>query len=78
MPRVMIKGGIPVLAIKTPESSPKRAPTKSPMRIAGTRGILPSTTNLVTRAPHTPAVEPTVRSIPPVIMANAMPQARIP
>ena len=73
-----MKGGMPVLEMTNPVIRPIIAPSMMLTSIARIRGMVPRVTNSAVTAPDTPAMDPTVRSIPPVIMANAMPQARIP
>ncbi len=90
IPNVAINGGSLPNVTRTPVNSPSATPTKRPTNIpiiyAGTpvipafarSPVLDPSMKIITIAPIATSVEPTAKSIPPVIMTNVIPNAIIP
>ena len=90
MPSVAMKGGISVLAMMTPLSSPATNPTASPMqdwpdrryvgerRIDGACELLAVCAKLAATMAISPTIEPEERSTPPVMITWVTPTAMMP
>ena len=77
MPRVATKGCSFILATRIPFTSPRPKPMAAPARTAA-KGFSPMTRKLPTLTITIASVEPTVKSIPAVMMTRVMPIARRP
>ena len=72
MPSVATNGVIFILVMTSPLTSPQAAPTSTPTSIAGTTGI-PDFTSIPVTVPERARTEPTLRSMPPVMITSVIP-----
>ncbi|MCY1556891.1 hypothetical protein D9M68_936900 [compost metagenome] len=72
MPSVATKGVIRILVMMRPLSRPQKAPTATPIAIAGNTGT-PDLTSMPVTVPASANTDPTLRSMPPVMMTIVMP-----
>jgi len=76
-PSVTINAGILPLSIKTPLIKPNKIPNSKLIKIEITRGF-PDEIRVASNIPQKATIEPTDKSIPPIIITNVIPRLTTP
>ena len=76
IPNVTMNGAILLLVIMRPLINPKTKPAKSPPKMGTITGKSGFEANKAATTPATATIDPTDKSIPPVIITNVTPNAK--